>query len=392
MLRINLILVAAWTLFAQDSSHRNYSLSATLPSGIEFKYKVFSIPSGSDHPRLIDVSGVEVGDPENVAHRFVVDETHHQYFGYDISAEPADTPSQYRVTISPLTLNPEKLPEQFRHASRGPLTPIFLAKYPDPQIVSDGDTIELDLLVSPDGQQKIVDNILVTKPEPVAATSAQEPKDFTPDDAPIDIDFENATVWINGQKYSGHTSFDRMPGATVTFYFPGRGRYILSLVPHEGFSKMGAVRDNVFLFEADGQQYEVRTMNLILGSKGSWNLYVLHDPSYVPDFAAGSVHVETNRLENLVAKRYSVQVPCSSQRDSAGHGGSGSVIARAERSVGHLQALHAAKPIDLFFERKLRQQLFDAPVNPIAGERRLRAAWKRLRRARSQAGCIVRSL
>jgi Sigma-70 region 2 len=38
-------------------------------------------------------------------------------------------------------------------------------------------------------------------------------------------------------------------GATVWFCYPGQGRYILSLVPHEGF---------------------------ILGSKGAWNLYVLH--------------------------------------------------------------------------------------------------------------------
>jgi hypothetical protein len=307
MLRISLLLVGAWTLLAQDSSQRNFfainGLSATLSSGIEFRYTVISYP-GNDHARLIDVSGVSVGDPEPVVHRFVVDETHHQYFGYDISAEPAAAPGQYRVTIAPLTLNPEKLPEHFHHAYSGPLSPILLPKYPDPQIVSDGDTIELDLLVSPDGRQKVSDHIQVMrKPEPGAAVSTAEPRDFTPDDGPVNIDFEDAKVWVNGQKYSGQTSFDTMRGATVSFSFPGRGRYILSLAPHEGFNKMGAVRDNVFSFETDGQQYEVRTMHLILGSKGSWNLYVLHDPSYVPEVNSGSVRVETNRLENLLGKR-----------------------------------------------------------------------------------------
>jgi hypothetical protein len=169
--------------------------------------------------------------------------------------------------------------------------------------VNDGDIIELELLTSPDGQQKVVDYIQVTGlPEPPAATSTGAPKDFTPDDGPIHIDFDDAKVWIDGQKYSGSTSFDSMAGATVFFHYPGQGRYILSLVPHEGFSKMGAIRDNAISFQANGQQYEVRTMHLILGVKGSWNLYGMHDPSYVPNIDTGSVQVGTSRLERLVAR------------------------------------------------------------------------------------------
>jgi hypothetical protein len=64
-------------------------------------------------------------------------------------------------------------------------------------------------------------------------------------------------------------------GATVWFCYPGQGRYILSPVPHEGF---------------------------ILGSKGAWNLYVLHAPSYAPK-ENRQVRFATDRLENLLPKR-----------------------------------------------------------------------------------------
>jgi hypothetical protein len=88
----------------------------------------------------------------------------------------------------------------------------------------------------------------------------------------------------------------------VWFYYPGQGRYVLSLVPHDGFSKAGDIRDNVISFQGEGQQFEIRTMKLIVGSSaGAWNLYVLHDPTFQPK-EAGSVQFATDRLENLLPK------------------------------------------------------------------------------------------
>jgi hypothetical protein len=92
-------------------------------------------------------------------------------------------------------------------------------------------------------------------------------------------------------------------GATLWFYFPGRGRYILSLVSHDGFRRMGVIRDNVISFQSAGREYQVRLINLILGSKGAWNLYGLHDPAYEPK--AGTMQIVqggVNRVENLLPK------------------------------------------------------------------------------------------
>jgi hypothetical protein len=300
-----LLFLAALPFWAQHPRQKYrgqlMSLSATTSSGIQFRYAVVSEPPRNDLAGRVDISGVMTGDSDAV-HRFVIDKVHRQYFGYDISAERGTTPGQFRVTIAPLLLRPDQLPDEFRLANNA-LSTVSLPRYPEPQIVNDGDIIELDLLVSPDGQHKVVDYIEVSaKPEPPAATRTEPPKDFAPDDAPIHFDFDYATLWINGEKYPGSTSFDTHPGATVFFDLPSEGRYILSLVPHEGFTRMGAIRDNIISLQANGRQYEVRTMHLILGSKGSWNLYGLHDPSYIPHAASNSVQVGTSRLERLVAR------------------------------------------------------------------------------------------
>ncbi len=301
-----LLFLAALPTLGQNPRQRYpgqmMSLSATTASGIQFRYAVVSQPPRNDLAGRIDISGVMTGDSDSV-HRWIIDRVHRQYFGYDISAERGNAPGQFRVTIAPLILRPDQLPDEFRLLPNSVLSPVSLPKYPEPQIVNDGDIIELDLLVSPDGRHKVADYIEVSaKPEPRAATSVGAPKDFTPDDGPIHIDFDDAELWINGEKHASSTLFHANSGATVFFYFPGEGRYILSLAPHEGFTKMGAIRDNVISLQANGRQYEVRTMHLILSSKGAWNLYGFHDPAYMPHASSGSVQVGTNRLERLVAR------------------------------------------------------------------------------------------
>jgi hypothetical protein len=291
------LLISAWSIVAQQRSGILLSHGFAGSNNIELQFAVVAEPPDASLATLMSVSGIASSDSGNGASRFVIDKVHRQYFGYDISAEATSAGGQYRVTIAPLTWIPPK--------DQGHLTPVLLPKYPEPQIMNETDTLELDLLVSPDGKQKVVDYIQVSKkPEPPAATNDQQPKDYTLDDGPINFDFENETsVWVDGEKYPGSYGAEIKTGATVWFYYPGQGRYILSLVPHEGFSQTGAVRDNVIAFQGEGQQFEIRTMKLIVGqSKGAWNLYVLHDPSYQLK-ERDQVQFGTDRLENLLPKR-----------------------------------------------------------------------------------------
>jgi hypothetical protein len=194
---------------------------------------------------------------------------------------------------------------------------------PEPQLVSVGTTIAVDVLVSADGKRKVVDYIQfpilpTTLPTvgPSLPTAANAPKDLTLDDGPLQFDFAGF-VSIDGRTFQGPTWFSpgKNGGATLWFSLPGKGRFILSLAPHDEFAKLGAIWDNVISFESDGQKYEIRMKSPIVGSGGAWNIYVLHDTSYKPDnsilsmisrdLAAGTPIVigGTDRLENLLPEK-----------------------------------------------------------------------------------------
>ena len=126
------------------------------------------------------------------------------------------------------------------------------------------------------------------------ANSNLVPQDFTVDDVPISIElpFE---VLVDGTPWQGRTigwHIDRVllhsetgithleTGSTMWLGLTGRGMYILSLAPREGynFQKAGAIRDNVIAFDDGDSRYEIRTSGPILGSDKAWNLWVLHLP------------------------------------------------------------------------------------------------------------------
>lgn len=76
---------------------------------------------------------------------------------------------------------------------------------------------------------------------------------------------------------------------------------VFSFAIHDGFLKSGTIRDNVLSFQSNGQQYKIRTPDLIFGAKGAWNLYVMHDPQYQSKVDWVSIGID--RLENLLPNR-----------------------------------------------------------------------------------------
>lgn len=293
MRRIRLFLICAMAALAQQSDRPGtlQSGTATMSSngvGYHFRYATVVEPPPA-HMSDIRIAGGVTGD-HNVLHREMTDYVHHKYFGYDLRAVPGPGAGEYTVTISPLSIGSITA------------TPVPLPKYPPPTLVNAGDTIALDLLVSADGKQKVVDYIQVSGLLSAGpATTTSEPRDYTPDDGTVRINADPMTVLVNGQVNSGPAGVTIKPGATIWFSAPHQGRYILSLLPHDGFQKAGAIRDNVISFELDGPQYEIRTADPILGSQGAWNLYVMHDPQYQPK--NGFISIGLDRMENLLPKR-----------------------------------------------------------------------------------------
>ena len=240
---------------------------------------------------------------QNTVHRLLIDKNSQAYFGYDLVVT-GDAATGYLVAFQPLSNTAAMLN---RFASGLQLLPMPPAKYPASQSVQQSETIALDVMVSPSGQQKIVDYLQFSPPEPVdlpPASSKADPRDFTVDDQPLTINldsFERTTVLIDGQRFTGRVGFADQKGGALWMVFPGQGRYVLSLAPHPGFTKAGVIREHAIAFHDGARQFEVRLATSIASAGDAWNLYIHHDPAFQPKAAVSdAVIVGTGRLENLL--------------------------------------------------------------------------------------------
>jgi hypothetical protein len=282
--------------------------SSTLKNGVFVRFRAmlsWTGNSSSDIGHGLGEGGTTWHD--NVISRWMSHRVKQTYFGYDMVIGEGDVASGVMVTFRPLTMDDGR----FKGLS---LTPIL--ESPAPQIVHDGDTIELDLMKSPDGRQKLTDYIefFSHEPQPPPARATDTPRDFTVDDGPVKFDGSHITVWKQGRQIVGMGSltdtsplphigwsFSGRQGSTFWVTFPGQGRYILSLAPHDGFVKAGAIRDNVITFEDAGQEYEVRFMTPIAGDRKAWNLYMSHDPNYELEAQRKSIDMGVDRLDHLLS-------------------------------------------------------------------------------------------
>ena len=271
-------------------------------SGVGIRYKTVLVWTGVPPDNFGRLLGGGITVDADGIHRVMVDSRNGSYFGYDIVIGEGDAANGHLATFLPPS-HVDRLLERIAGNTSLRLTP--LPTYPTPQIVHDGDIIELDLMISPDGKQTLTDHIEILSHQrvPPAARTAADLLDFTVDDGPVTFDATQFTMWKQGQQLQELLGFTARPGATFWIALPGQGRYIFSLTPHSGFTKSGAIRDNVISFEIAGQEYEVRFMSPIAGAGKAWNLYMLHDLTYEPSqHEQRIVNTGTDRLENLLPK------------------------------------------------------------------------------------------
>jgi hypothetical protein len=285
MNRLALLLLVAAALPAQEVM----SMSGDLANGLVVRIRGRIEPplKGSKIP---DYWG-GIADDHDRVHRSVGDLATKTIFGYDLFAEPAGEPDRFLIRIEPLT----------KTMTEGRI--VMLPAYPPSQIVREGDVIALDLLVSPDGKQKLVDYIEVGRKNGPASTGLT-PRDFTFDDGPLTLRFDSGIhCFVNGRPLPDTIAFTVRRGSTIWFVIPGRGRYILSLSPQDGFQKAGAIRGHVVSFQDGPDTFEFRTGGPILGAGKAWNLYVFHDAMYQPAPALRSIiQGGVDRLDNLIRR------------------------------------------------------------------------------------------
>jgi hypothetical protein len=297
MLKISLVFAFVAVAIAQTpaSDREIMAGSGQLKSGPVLAFRSMLTPAGTPTKGL---GGGGIWTDANTMHRYMIDRSNRLYFGYDLVLGTRDATGGYVATF--------RLLSQTEHLDSEEIAGMkfmMLPKYPSPQLVHDEDTIAVDLMVSADGSQRLTDYIRILGRRPPAAKTTAEPRDFTIDDGPVTFDITQLTFWKQGQLYRGMSGFTGKPGATLWVAIPGRGRYILSLVSHEGFTKAGTIRDNVAAFTDSGQQYEMRFQSPIAGAGKAWNLYVMHDSAFRQDLLhRASVEMGTDRLDHFIPK------------------------------------------------------------------------------------------
>ncbi len=310
MNRLRTGIASSWLLLALTaqaqvrSSRELFHGSGVLDSGVTLQYKTVMEPAESNSQADGLGGGVFRARGSTMQH-CLYDRVATFYFGYAMTVSPGATAGTRKVVFTPADIASMR---DGLHAVAGdlPLNPAPLPKYPPPQTVRNGDTIAMDLMTNADGNGRIVDYIHFSfgqnAPEPSIASAAS--RDFTIDDDPVHIDLNPPDVAIDGKKFAGIVlMYPPKNGKTLWAYFPGEGRFVLSLAPHAGLTKAGAVHGKRITFTWEGHEYEIRLTEPLAGLGNPWNLYVMRDASYVPRTAlVNAVVISADRLDNLAPK------------------------------------------------------------------------------------------
>ena len=206
-------------------------------------------------------------------------------FGYELEIRPVANTRQFSVIARPLDAAFASTLQV-----RGESTPTLVTATP-PRFVGDRETFALDLLVNEQRRIKFVDYVRVAlDPEGISPGGVlQPPRDFTLANVPLSI--KKYSLIINGEVVPTLSVRHDCAGPLIWFSSPEGGRFIFSLVPHPGldFEKVGVIEDNRISFTWKQSKYEWISSEPIVGTRGRWNLFVLHDRNYGQFYPAPSL-------------------------------------------------------------------------------------------------------
>ena len=226
---------------------------------------------------------------DNTVHRVLLDREGNLVFAYDLRVEPHAAARRFTVTAAPVAPEFEAQLLRARRAvapAQATTNVPTLARAAGPQTLDDGDSVSLDLLVNPRTGVRVADVFKVSFDR--ARLWQAAPRDFTADSAQLAV--RDHTLLAGGRVVAGGRAARGVQGALVWFYVPGRGRFILSLVPRDGydFRKIALIEGNRISFEFKGEPYEWVSGAAVVGGGGTWHAWVLHDPDYLPEIASSA--------------------------------------------------------------------------------------------------------
>lgn len=301
-----LVLLLAIPALGMAQEDIGRSLVVPLPDGgfVGFKSHTADIamPNSSFAARELwtDFKAQAFADENHIIHRLLSDATGKYVFGYDLVIQAVRASKTFNIAVKPL--DPEI--ENKLLASNADSQPARIATLPqfaEPQILDDGDSFTLDLLVNNKTGVKIVDVVRVSfdRSNLWKENPRTLPRDFTLDAVALRV--INFRLLVDGNLVAKGKPGTDFAGALLWCYVEDAGRFIFSLVPREGyeFQKVGVITDNRIEFTLDGRHYEWLSSAPILPTEGTWNIWVLHDPKYLPFGSQEIRRREKSRLEKL---------------------------------------------------------------------------------------------
>jgi hypothetical protein len=282
---LSLILLAQLSLNAQEKGSVASGAISTVQTTGKFSA---SFKTQTEPPNLAQPFTVIGRIEANIIHRVWVDKARGSYFGYDLEIEPLNETKQFKVALKPLSQEfAQELEKggQLKALSGHSATALVnssLPRLPQPQILDDGDTVALDVLVNRQTGVKFIDLVTISSSgRPVADPLPGPARDFSLSD--VRLVMQNHQLFINGELAAGNAS-GSCSGELIFFYLRGRGRFVFSIKPHEGydFQKLGEIQHNKLSFTLGGDHYEWVSRAPVIGMGGNWNLWVLHQPDHIP--------------------------------------------------------------------------------------------------------------
>lgn len=309
--KLGLLLVAlhclALSSMAQSPAKRAVVLPVANGGFVAFRSETSAsdakhIPDGKTLAALLFAQAF--AGENRVIHRVLTDSERRVVFAYNLVIKSDPIARKFSLTVLPAD-------DAFRRSFLKDFTPLRsnedVATFPGStatQTLDDGDAVSLELLVNQDSGVKIIDVVTLTFDRPRLRENFLEsaPKDFTLDAVALKIN--NSSLSINGTLVSKSKS-SGCSGSLLWFYVPERGRFIVSLVPREGyeFQKIAVLDGNRIEFTVDGELYEWSSANSILPDGGAWNLWVLRDPDYTPLFGADDPVLKTSPKRSGVLEK-----------------------------------------------------------------------------------------
>jgi hypothetical protein len=275
-------------------------------------------PSGSPSRGLTSYYHGRSSPGKSYFTRSVMDSVNHEFFGYEVLLVEQQS-GTYLATFGKL---PTTSMEASATAAGSDQWSIRALVLPEPRVVHDGDVIGIELMTDATTGDKLIEDVTIQpfsqratigsripllgragpgQPSDRAVPTVEgSPRDFSAADAEMRLTQPRISLNETVQPTAGRAT-PSVTGNLVWFYIPGRGRYILSLVPRPEleFHKAGEVRGGRITLTLNGDAITLECFSEIATGHAPYNLYVLRDSKWEPtaqaqkgQLAIGSVDAE----------------------------------------------------------------------------------------------------